>query len=333
MAKSPTMTITIMFIAIIIAPNTLCYSRITNGGYLYPQFYDQSCPQATNIVQSLVAKAVAKDPRMAASLLRLHFHDCFVKGCDASILLDNGGARNVVSEKGSLPNSNSVRGFEVIDDIKAALETACPQTVSCADILALAARDSTMLAGGPSWEVPVGRRDSLGASLHGSNHNIPAPNSTFQTILTKFKLNGLDIVDLVALSGSHTIGNARCASFKQRLYGNTGNGQPNQLFAAQLRANCPRSGGNDNLSFLDNVTPIKFDNEYYKNLMDTKGVLSSDQILFKENQETMQIVKEYATNEDMFFQQFAKSMVKMGNISPLTGFRGQIRKTCRNVNA
>lgn len=56
--------------------------------------------------------------------------------------------------------------------------------------------------GGPSWEVPLGRRDSLGASLSGSNQNIPAPNNTFQTILTKFKLKGLDIVDFVTLSGT-----------------------------------------------------------------------------------------------------------------------------------
>jgi peroxidase len=59
-------------------------------------------------------------------------------------------------------------------------------------------------AGGPSWEVPLGRRDSRGASLSGSNNNIPAPNNTFQTILTKFKLQGLDVVDLVALSGKLT---------------------------------------------------------------------------------------------------------------------------------
>jgi len=49
--------------------------------------------------------------------------------------------------------------------------------------------------------VPLGRRDSRDASLSGSNYNIPAPNNTFQTILTKFKLKGLDLVDLVALSG------------------------------------------------------------------------------------------------------------------------------------
>ncbi|MBA0861038.1 hypothetical protein Goshw_023787, partial [Gossypium schwendimanii] len=94
------------------------------GGYLYPQFYDHSCPRAQVIVRNVVAKAVAKEPRMAASLLRLHFHDCFVKRSNL--------------------NRNSARGFEVIDEIKAEIEKECPHTVSCADILALAARDSTV---------------------------------------------------------------------------------------------------------------------------------------------------------------------------------------------
>ncbi|EOX90971.1 Peroxidase superfamily protein [Theobroma cacao] len=317
-----------------IAPLCLCGKTIA-GGYLYPQFYDHSCPKAQEIVKYIVAKAVAKEARMAASLLRLHFHDCFVKGCDASILLDS--SRTIISEKRSNPNRDSARGFEVIDEIKAALEKACPHTVSCADIMALAARDSTVLTGGPNWEVPLGRRDSTGASLSGSNNNIPAPNNTFQTILTKFKRQGLNIVDLVALSGSHTIGNARCTSFRQRLYNQSGNGQPDytldQSYAAQLRTNCPRSGGDQNLFFLDFVSPIKFDNSYFKNLLSYKGLLNSDQVLFTKSAVSRELVKKYAYNQELFFQQFAKSMIKMGNISPLTGYRGEVRKNCRKVNA
>ncbi|XP_074295172.1 peroxidase 72-like [Silene latifolia] len=312
----------------------LCFSMENNGGPLYPSFYDHSCPRLQEIVWSVVANAVAKEPRMAASLLRLHFHDCFVKGCDASVLLDSSGT--IVSEKRSNPNRNSARGFEVIDAIKAAVEKECPGTVSCADILTLAARDSTLLAGGPNWVVPLGRRDSIDASLSGSNNNIPAPNNTFQTILTKFKLKGLDIVDLVALSGAHTIGDSRCTSFRQRLYNQSGNGQPdntlNQAYAAQLRTRCPQSGGDQNLFVLDFVTPAKFDNNYYKNILAFKGLLNSDQVLLTQNAEAAKLVKLYADNIEIFFQHFANSMVKMGNITPKTGSSGEIRKICRRVN-
>ncbi|CAL5326414.1 unnamed protein product [Camellia sinensis] len=323
-----TMSFLIVVATLVFAP--LCFAH-----NLYPQFYDHSCPKAKEIVYSVVAQAVAKEARMAASLLRLHFHDCFVKGCDASLLLDSSGS--IVSEKGSNPNRNSARGFEVLDAIKSALEKECPNTVSCADILALAARDSTVITGGPSWEVPLGRRDSKGASLSGSNNNIPAPNNTFQTILTKFKLQGLDIVDLVALSGSHTIGNSRCTSFRQRLYNQSGNGLADMTldksYAAQLRSRCPRSGGDQNLFFLDFVSPTKFDNYYFKNLLASKGLLNSDQVLVTKNQQTMELVKKYAENSELFFEQFAKSMIKMGNISPLIGSSGEIRKNCRKINS
>ncbi|KMZ63101.1 Peroxidase [Zostera marina] len=83
--------------------------------FLYPEFYQCSCPNAAEIVRSVVVKAMAREARMAASLLRLNFHDCFVQGCDASLLLDS--TDKIVSEKGSKPNKNSARGFEVIDEI------------------------------------------------------------------------------------------------------------------------------------------------------------------------------------------------------------------------
>ncbi|GAB2282785.1 Peroxidase 72 [Dionaea muscipula] len=317
------------------APIICCFALNDNGGNLYPQFYDRSCPRAQETIKSVVAQAVAKEPRMAASLLRLQFHDCFVQGCDGSILLDSSGT--IKSEKRSIPNRHSVRGFEVIDEIKCALERECPETVSCADIVALAARDSTVLAGGPSWEVPLGRRDSTSASLTGSNSNIPPPTSTFQTLLARFNQQGLDMVDLVALSGSHTIGDARCTSFRQRLYNQTANGQPDptldESFAGELRSRCPRSGGDQNLFVLDYVSPFQFDNSYYKNILASKGLLNSDQVLYTQNQSSMELVKQYAENNELFFNQFALSMVKLGNISPLTGTRGEIRKHCRKINA
>lgn len=60
-----------------------------------------------------------------------------MQGCDASILLEDG-------ERNALQNKDSARGYEVIDIAKAQVEKICPGVVSCADILAVAARDASV---------------------------------------------------------------------------------------------------------------------------------------------------------------------------------------------
>ncbi|KAL3372163.1 hypothetical protein AABB24_008614 [Solanum stoloniferum] len=310
-------------------------SSSNNYGGLFPELYQISCPQANEIVMSVLEEAISKDPRMAASLLRLHFHDCFVQGCDASILLDKNSAFK--SEKEAGPNKNSLRGYEVIDEIKAKLEQVCPHTVSCADILALAARDFVVLSGGPYWEVPLGRRDSKTANFNKANINIPAPNSTIQNLINLFNKQGLNEQDLVALSGGHTIGMARCVSFKQRLYNQKGDNLPDvtleKTYYNGLKSICPTSGGDNNISPLDVASPVRFDNTYFKLLLWGKGLLNSDEVLLTGNvKKTKELVKSYAENEAIFFSHFAKSMVKMGNINPLTELKGEIRKNCRRIN-
>ncbi|GKU95713.1 hypothetical protein SLEP1_g9037 [Rubroshorea leprosula] len=309
----------------------------TIGGSLFLDYYKETCPLAEEIVAREVEIAVLKDPRMAASLLRLHFHDCFVMGCDASVLLDNYG--DIVSEKLAVPNLNSIRGFEVIDKIKYILEEACPYTVSCADILTIAARDSVALRGGPRWEVWLGRRDSLKASFAGANQFIPAPNFTLQALIASFKQQGLDIGDLIALSGSHTVGKARCTSFRQRVYQLSLQEEHDvyrkyKTFRRILRSICPSSGRDNQLAPLDFATPARFDNHYFINLLEGKGLLGSDNALVWEDDEgeVVQQVWAYATNQELFFESFANSMVKMGNINVLTGVEGEIRKNCRFVN-
>jgi len=66
------------------------------------------------------------------------------QGCDGSLLLDD-DLPAIQTEKRVPANNNSARGFPVVDDIKSALEEACPGIVSCADILALAAEISVEL--------------------------------------------------------------------------------------------------------------------------------------------------------------------------------------------
>lgn len=46
---------------------------------LCPEYYRFTCPQVDEIVISVLKEAIARNPRIAASLLRMHFHDCFVQ--------------------------------------------------------------------------------------------------------------------------------------------------------------------------------------------------------------------------------------------------------------
>ncbi|URE21295.1 Peroxidase [Musa troglodytarum] len=268
-------------------------------GQLSSDFYQSTCPRLQRIVRSATQQAIDKDPIMGAAMLRLFFHDCFVNGCDASVLLDD--TPTSVGEKGSPANFNSLRGFEVIDDIKAQVEAACPATVSCADILALAARHSVSVLRGPRWQVPLGRRDArTAASPAEAIANLPPADMEVPGLIGIFASKGLDAKDMVALSGAHTIGQTRCGVYRARIYN-------------------------------DKNTPTRFDNKYYRNLLGGRGILHSDQALYGGGQ-VDGLVKSYSANNSAFFADFALAMTKMGNISPLTGANGEIRLNCRKAN-
>ncbi|RZC19009.1 Cationic peroxidase 1 isoform B [Glycine soja] len=301
--------------------HALVFASIATSAFsqLSPNYYDYSCPKALSTIKSVVEASVQKERRMGASLLRLHFHDCFVNGCDGSILLDS--TSSIDSEKNAAANLQSARGFEVVDDIKKAVDEACGKpVVSCADILAVAARDSVVALGGPSWKVRLGRRDSTTASREAADASIPAPFFSLSELITNFKNHGLDEKDLVVLSGGHSIGFARCVTFKDHIY-NDSNIDPH--FAQQLKYICPTNGGDSNLSPLDS-TAAKFDINYYSNLVQKKGLLHSDQELFNGGS-TDELVKEYSDDTEDFYEDFANSMIKMGNIQSLTGNQGMLK--------
>ncbi|KAL9458906.1 hypothetical protein AB3S75_007735 [Citrus x aurantiifolia] len=303
---------------------------------LSPSFSSSTCPNVLNIIEDVLKKAFSSDIRIGASLIRLHFHDCFFYGCDASILLDS--TKNIDSEKFAAPNNNSARGFEVIDNMKAAVEKACPRVVSCADILTIAAARSVALSGGPSWAVPLGRRDSRTANRALANQNLPGPSGTLDVLKSSFRNVGLnDKFDLVALSGAHTFGRAQCRFFRGRLYdfNNTGKPDPtlDRTLLKQLRALCPQGRNGGVLANFDVKTPDVFDNKYFSNLRLRKGLLQSDQELFSTpGADTAAIVEDFGRNQNAFFKNFVTSMIRMGNLKPLTGNQGEIRLNCRRVN-
>ncbi|KAF6174053.1 hypothetical protein GIB67_020235 [Kingdonia uniflora] len=247
-------------------------------------------------------------------------------GCDASLLLDD--TSSFTGEKTALPNVDSVRGFDVIDTIKTKVESVCAGVVSCADILAVAARDSVVALGGKSWTVQLGRRDSTTASLSTANNDIPRPTFSLSQLISSFSDKGLNAKDMVTLSGGHTIGQARCTSFRARIYNDT---NINTAYATALKSNCPSTGSDDNLAPIDTTSPTAFDNSYYKNLVSTKGLLHSDQELYNNGSTDAQVTS-YSTSPATFLSDFAAAMVNMGNISPLTGTSGEIRTDCRKIN-
>ncbi|KAJ0963926.1 hypothetical protein J5N97_029048 [Dioscorea zingiberensis] len=297
-------------------------------------FYNLSCPGLTRVVRNGVWAAMRNETRIAASLLRMHFHDCFVNGCDGSLLLDE--TSDMSSEKNAKPNNNSVRGFEVIDKIKAEVEKMCPSMVSCADILTLASRDAVYLSGGMYWPVALGRRDGRVANQTAANNEIPSPFDSLEKIRDKFAAKGLGIKDVVVLSGAHTIGFAQCFTFKNRLFNFNSSGEADpsldSTMLKNLQTQCPDSDDSDHeLAPLDSVTKNTFDNVYFKNLMNNSGLLHSDQVLM-EDSETASMVSNYSKYSFLFSKDFGASMVKLGNVGVLTGDEGEIRTNCRVVN-
>jgi peroxidase len=299
------------------------------GAELTADYYSETCPPALSTIKLLVGAAILREPRMGASLVRLHFHDCFVNGCDGSILLDD--TDDTIGEKTAKPNNNSVRGYDVIDTIKSALNTVClGNVVSCADIVAVAARDSIVALGGTSYDVLLGRRDATTASIDDANNDIPTPFMDLPALLANFESHGLSLHDLVVLSGGHTLGYSRCLFYRSRLYNETDTLDP--AYAASLDERCPASGDDDALSALDD-TPTTVDSDYYQGLMQGRALLHSDQQLYQGGGgDADDLVKYYGENPSKFWEDFGAAMVKMGNLSPLTGDEGEVRENCRVVN-
>ncbi|KAL5538905.1 hypothetical protein UlMin_046117 [Ulmus minor] len=300
------------------------------GADLRPGYYAGTCPEAEEIVRNVMFKAMIREPRSVASVMRFQFHDCFVNGCDGSMLLDD--TPHMLGEKLSLSNINSLRSFEVVDEIKEALEKACPGVVSCADIIIMASRDAVALTGGPNWEVKLGRLDSLTASQQASDDIMPSPRANASSLITLFEKFNLSVKDLVALSGSHSIGEGRCFSIMFRLYNQSGTGKPDPAidpnYREQLYKLCPKTVDQNLTGSLDS-TPRIFDNQYFKDLVSGRGFLNSDQTLFT-CPETRPFVKQFSSNQKVFFEAFEEGMIKMGDLQ--SGKPGEVRRNCRVVN-
>ncbi|KAL2899410.1 Peroxidase 60 [Bienertia sinuspersici] len=301
-------------------------------GQLKTGFYIGKC-RSNNVEQvvfNVVNAAFQRDRTIVAALLRMQFHDCFVRGCDASLLLDGSNSEKTAGSNGS------VRGYELIDAIKAALEQRCPEVVSCADIIVIATRVAVFLAEGRWYNVETGRRDGFVSSASEAQRTLPGPTIPVPIAVDIFRRRGLSADDFVLLlGGGHTVGVIHCNFFLDRLYNFQGTGRPdpsmNRNTLSSFIRTCPRSGSN-NFVFADQTprSGLRVDKGYYQAIRQGKGVLQIDQQIAS-HRLTSATVRRLSVTGDFAFQ-FGGAMVRLGRVGVLTGNQGQIRKNCRRRN-
>ncbi|CAL1358460.1 unnamed protein product [Linum trigynum] len=318
---------------LLLAPLVLLLSSAQ--AQLSPNFYQNSCPNVESLVRSAVRAKFQQTFVTAPATLRLYFHDCFVRGCDASVMLDS-PTNNAEKDH---PDDISLAGdgFDTVVKAKAAVESnpRCRNKVSCADILALATREVVSLAGGPFYRVELGRRDGRMSTKGSVQRQLPHANFNLDQLNQMFNSHSLSQTDMVALSGAHTLGFSHCGQFASRIYGfsktNTIDPTLNRNYATQLRQMCPLKVDPRIAINMDPTTPRTFDNSYYRNLQQGRGLFSSDQVLFSDPR-SRPTVNLFASNQTAFNKAFADAITKLGRLGVLTGTKGEIRRDCTRAN-
>lgn len=295
-------------------------------------FYQESCPQAEDIVAKVVISSFRNDPAIAAGLIRLAFHDCFVNGCDASILLEK-TPTGEKTERDSPINGQNMRGLSVIDQAKKMIEEECPGIVSCADIIQFAARDSVIMTGLYHYDVPGGRRDGLVSREKDIEANMPLVVWNVTKMVEIFNEKGLNNEDLVVLMGAHSVGSAHCPTFYYRAQKN--DPKLSSKMSEKMKAACNKPNFQDMLNSslpFDSVSPNLLDTGFYNQLISGEALIESDQALSLDSRTSKIVYMMASPNGRWRDEKFVNAMVKMGNIEVKTGTEGEIRKHSQYVN-
>lgn len=327
MAASPNMMELFTLISILTLMG-FCFGH--GRAQLTQDFYSQTCPNLESTVTAAVTAKFNATFVTIPATLRLFFHDCFVEGCDASVLIASSG--NNTAEKDAPDNlSLAGDGFDTVAKAKLAVEAVCPNLVSCADILALATRDVIGLVGGPSYKVELGRRDGLISMASRVDGNLPPPTFNLDQLNTLFVSKGLSQIDMIALSGAHTVGFSHCDRFANRIYNfsSTNKVDPtlDPSYAIQLQQMCPEVVDPSIAINMDPQTPQQFDNVYYQNLQAHKGLFTSDEVLFTDSR-SKSTVDNFATSSNTFQTAFVTAITNLGRIGVKTCNEGEIRQDC-----
>lgn len=192
-----------------------------------------------------------------------------------------------------------------------------------------------MQAGGASFNVELGRRDGLVSRASSVKGNLPEPTFNLDELNRMFAKRNLNQIDMIALSGAHTLGFSHCDRFADRIYSFSPSSRIDPSmdpdYAQQLMQSCPRNVDPQIAINMDPVTPRTFDNMYYQNLVAGKGMFTSDQVLFTD-EASQPTVNDFARNPLDFNAAFATAMRKLGRVGVKTGNQGEIRRDCTAFN-
>ncbi|KAH9611406.1 hypothetical protein KSS87_009717 [Heliosperma pusillum] len=277
----------------------------------------------------IVKNHYVEEKDTVADFVRLQFHDCFVRGCDASVLLE-GPNTELRSERDS-----TVAGMDIVEEIKVTLDKYCPGVVSCADIIVLGARSAAYLGGANWYDVETGRKDGRVSIAGEAQSSLPGPGIPVASAIQLFAQHGLNTEDFVVLLGCHTVGTTHCPNIESRLYnfGGFGKSDPsiNPSLLYELQQICPFGKNSNNQAFLDQTKGSEFvmDNAFYLRILEGKGVLQIDQMIAYDPL-TYGYVQSLAYNPGLFAAKIGPAMRKMAQYGVI--LEGEVRLgTCKKV--
>ncbi|OVA02897.1 Plant peroxidase [Macleaya cordata] len=310
----------------------LVNSSSSSSSGLSVNFYKRTCPNVEEKIWEVLVKKMKEHPTPNITIpgtLRLFFHDCFVEGCDGSVLITS-TAENKTERDADINLSLAGDAFDIVVRAKKVLEESCPGVVSCSDILAILARDVVVWVQGPYWEVEKGRRDGLISIAENAQALMPPSDSNLTDLVRRFESQGLSTVDLITLSGAHTIGFTHCSEFALRI--NKSDPTLDPKLRKKVLGSCPFPKIDPEVAeALDQSSPMIFDNQFFKNIRQHKVLLTSDQVLVS-GDASRRLVYRYAENQEVFFKEFVTAMIKLGRLGVKTGNKGEIRRDCTKFN-
>ena len=211
----------------------------------------------------------------APLFLRAAFHDAG----KYSARLKTGGADGSLRLPEQLSRYEN-RGMEIPINLLKPVKERFPEA-SWADLIALSGAIAVQKCGGPEILVPLGRVDS---DQYTPANVLDLENKSTEQMKEHFADTGLNVQEMVALSGAHTIGRLKGIPFTDDWY--------------------------------------KFNNSYFKALVsgNTKNMLSTDKDMMKDP-ECREIILRYANSQDEFFKDFAAAYIKMSLLG--TGLTGE----------